>query len=801
MFEGTLNYTRDHMGRIEETDEVGTAGVVWTDAELRSRYGLDDKQVGLYKEMRKSVDLSLSNLAISEMIRFSGEDANPISSMLLDTGKVDEAADILTQYLDSIAQAEPERADDMAAKIKGVNDRRDKAQSLMDRGYAPLSRFGKFKVEVRAADGELEYFSMFESNHEVNKAARALAEEFPNSTVSTGVMSQLDHKLFQGVTPETLALFADAVGVSTNEETAQLFQDYLRLTISNRSAMKRLIKRKGIAGYSEDATRVLAGFVTSNARRTASNVHLGEISRSINKMEKNDTKDQAIKLYEYVINPQEEAQAIKGLMFAQYIGGSIASAMVNMTQPITMTLPYLSQFVGGVRAGAHLTAAFKQAAAGIDGDADLAEALKRAEDDGTVSPQEVHQLQAHAAGKGNLQFGDGTKVGNALATASNAISKFQLAWGKLFSAAEQYNRRVTFIAAYKIAREQGNPDPFAFAEKAIQETQGVYNKGNKPAWARGAIGSTLFTFKQYSISYVEFLNRMWGNGPEGKRAVGLAMAVMFLLSGAGGLPGADDLDDVIDAIMQRLGYNYPSKQAKREFFAKLLGSPAAAEFALRGISGIAGVPIDVSGRLGVGKLIPGTGLLLKKKDHTQDYKELAGPAGDMLGRAVDSAGMLVDGEVSKAFFNMSPKAVRDVQKSADMAKTGMYRDNKGKKVIDTTTGDAISKAIGFQPNRVAQVQQSDESIQDQIALNRLVSSEIADKMAQARFMKDDKAMADAKAELADWNLKNPDTPIRIKPESINKRVQQMNMDKAKRMAKTAPQAMRATVRKELESVR
>ena len=54
---------------------------------------------------------------------------------------------------------------------------------------------------------------------------------------------------------------------------------------------------------------------------------------------------------------------------------------------------------------------------------------------------------------------------------------------------------------------------------------------------------------------------------------------------------------------------------------------AGADFVERGVSGIAGVPIDVSGRLGMGNLIPGTGLLTKKTDHTRDVAEIAGPAG------------------------------------------------------------------------------------------------------------------------------------------------------------------------------
>jgi hypothetical protein len=53
----------------------------------------------------------------------------------------------------------------------------------------------------------------------------------------------------------------------------------------------------------------------------------------------------------------------------------------------------------------------------------------------------------------------------------------------------------------------------------VLETQFVYSKANKPQWARGAVGGTLFTFKTYSVSYLELMQRMWNQGgPEGKRA-------------------------------------------------------------------------------------------------------------------------------------------------------------------------------------------------------------------------------------------------------------------------------------------
>jgi hypothetical protein len=56
---------------------------------------------------------------------------------------------------------------------------------------------------------------------------------------------------------------------------------------------------------------------------------------------KGDVRDEATKLVKYVQDPVEEAHKIRGLLFAQYIGGNVAAALVNTTQTLTMTYPYL----------------------------------------------------------------------------------------------------------------------------------------------------------------------------------------------------------------------------------------------------------------------------------------------------------------------------------------------------------------------------------------------------------------------------------------------------------------------------
>ncbi|WP_428419416.1 PLxRFG domain-containing protein [Methylibium sp.] len=780
--------------------EYLTAGVVWKDAELRSMFGLNDKQIGLYKEFRAATDKSLTNLAISDMLRYGGDDVAAVRQAALDAPDIDAAAELLRDHLFAQAEAAPERADVLNSTGNGMIDKADKAKSLMQRGYAPLSRFGQYTVYVTEGD-EQRYFGMFESAAEANRMARRMKAEFPEATVQQGTVSQEAYKMFAGVSPETLELFGGMLGLETqgNDASSQAFQTYLKLAKSNRSAMKRLIQRKGIAGFSEDAGRVLAGFVYSNARQTSSNLHMGEMTQAASDVSKGEgeLKDQAVRLVDYVKNPQEEAQALRGLLFAQYLGGSVASAMVNITQPFAVTFPYLSQYGGATKAGKQMSRALADVYKKNTGDAALDAALKKAENDGIVSPQEVHQLMQQAQGSGSLKSGDGTLTGFAAAKASNAMSKFSLGWGKLFSTAEQFNRRITFIAAYRTAVEQGMADPAAFAADVVNQTQFTYNKGNKPAWARGAIGGTLFTFKQYSISYVELMSRLWRSGPEGKKAAALGIGMLMLMSGADELPFTEDVDDVIDGFMQRyMGYNFSTKQQREQFLTNLLGE-GGGRFVLKGVSGLAGVPVDLSGRLGMGNLLPGTGLIPKKTDYSRDLGEFAGPAGDFAKRIFQGAGKVLGGDVGEGVLSVTPVAARNFWKAKDMWTTGMYRDDKGRKVIDTDGYEALAKAIGFQPNDVARVQDATGQKQQMISLNKIRETEIADDWAQGVFEKDDSKIADARAALRDWNQKNPESPIRINPSQVMKRVRSMREDKATRIAKTAPKEIRAAVRADL----
>ncbi|HDV4147263.1 PLxRFG domain-containing protein [Pseudomonas aeruginosa] len=788
------------------------AGIVWTDAELRDIWKLNDAQVALYREFRAATDRSLDTMARADMLRFGGEDVKELRDQVMDAADAQEGAAILRDHLAQMADAWPERATNLLNLAHGMTDRAEKVAQLQGEGYAPLSRFGKYTVDVVGQDGQREYFSLFETKREANQMAEQMRGAFPGATVSQGTLSEEAYKLFAGITPETLELFGNALGLDSQGDSArdQAFQDYLRLTKTNRSAMRRLIHRKGIAGYSEDVGRVLASFVYSNARQTAAGLHMGDLSEAVNGIPQaqGELKDAAVRLADYIKNPQEEGQAVRGLLFAQYLGGSVASAFVNMTQPVQVAFPWLSQYGGVKRAAAELGRAARQMAQrSYQFEPDLARALKRAEDDGVVSPQEVHQLMAQARGSGSLRAGDGTRLGDARALASNSVARLSMAWGKLFGAAEQINRRMTYIASYRIAKAQNMANPDEFARRAVRETQFVYSKASKMRWGRGAVGGTLMTFKTYSVAYLELMHRLWNQGEpgsqerkDGRKAAALMIGMLLLVGGAGGLPFAEDAEDLIDGAAQLMGYNFSTAKAKQEFLESLFGR-VLADFIDRGVSGLPGAPLDVSGRLGMGNLIPGTGLLTEKTSHTRDVLEIAGPMGDFASRIASGTRKVLGGDIGSGILEMSPGAVRNAAKGVDMMATGMYRDAKGYKVLDTNVLEAAMKSIGFQPASVATIQGANMLNQKAKAFYNLKAQEIRSMWAAGIFEKDQGKVERARQAIADWNRRNPDQPMAIRVPDIMRRVREMSLSKDERIAKTAPKAMRQQMREDLERTR
>lgn len=813
-------------------------GKVFTDDELRSQFKMTDAGIALYKQARAAIDSSLDELAASEAYAMA-HGFIPKSLRARIVGNPQNARGVITGALSSQmrmlqaairtaqARGNEQQQSQLEASLQAylatqqtVDKIFDTSEGLKAAGYAPLMRFGKYTVTVYAIDpttGEVlrdangdaitEFYGQYETKGEARAVRNQKEADYQGRDdirVTTGVKSQTAHELYAGISPETLAVFADAIGAG------EAMRQYYQLALTERSALKRRLERKGIAGFSEDMPRVLSNFITSNARFAAQRYYQRDLNNAIKFIpkEKGDVLDEAIALKKFINNPNDPAAPVSAAMFAWFLGGSVASAAVNLTQPVLMTAPYLAQHGVG-RATTAMAKAMPYALGKKQiTDGDLRDALKQASQEGIVDAQEIFHLysvgaQGVASGLTNALAklpGVGGKIKAGSESARARINAFLTLWGSMFSLAEGFNRKLTFIAAWEVAKAKGEKDAYAFAVKAVNETQGIYNKVNRPNWARGPVGRTVLTFKQFSIAYVELLSRMWKRGgPEGKRAALMMLAMLMLASGEEGLPFSQDLDDLIDTVGQFFGFDTNMRRSKRRLAHEILGKTAGDLF-LYGIS--SQLPLDFAGRLGLGNIIPGSGAL-KRSDQEligRNVAEILGPAAGMATQIADAYDAYVEGNQKKALQNLAPKAVKDVMAGLEMADKGYATDAKGRKTTDVTQGEAAIKAAGFTPTTVAQLTRATMPIQQDVALQRRAETSILDEWVRG-IADNDQAMIDKAMKRMDaWNKDNPDSPIVITAQQIQARRRAMSMDKETRLLKAAPREMRGRVAEGLDAI-
>jgi len=756
---------------------------VFTTEELRAR-GLSDKEIGMYEEARRAIDTMIEKVGLSVIAKVAPEYAPVVEQMMatyrahqqdgleamMGIGEAELKAEIAAlqqrklagEAVDPEIKAAQAKLDDWQVVLRSF----ERIHKLQENGYFPLSRFGSHYVNVMDPHGETVEFRMYETDAFARIGTSQMAKKYPsNYRIERGTVSQDTPELFRGLTPESVELFAEIAGLSKDP----VMQQYLKEAVANRSMLKRMIHRKGTPGYSKDAVRVLADFISSNARYWSRLSHFDKLQEYAHDIRGGELRDYAISLVKYLRGDdgREEFQKTRGFLFFQYIGGNISSALLNLSQVPMFTAPWLTQHTNALNVGRLLTRAYKMAVlepAQIQGE--LGEALRLAEEEGITDPQNVYTTMA---------IGSGSKVARI-----RAFSGLLDAWAFLFSKAETLNRRTTFIAAHELATSQGKhgKEAFDFAVQAVQDTQFIYNKGNRPQWARG-IGAIPFTFKIFLVAALEFI---FSKMPPKQAA--MVLALMLLAAGLEGLPFAEDLQDIIDGLGQKLGYPTNSKRWLAEnlqaAFQEWLGLPPqtalyAAEMVRRGV--FANTPLASMGaRVGMGNLIPGTAMLQTGRDPGRDIMEAIGPAAGFAGNVAQGMELAARGEYARAAERALPSGVANMFKGARQFEAGEEVTPYGRRVAPVSKPEAALQAIGIYPGSLARTREREQMIkQDELYL-KTVESRIANKWASGIVSGDPEKVREAQEELRAHNQRNPNARIRITPQQVYARVRNMRRE-------------------------
>ena len=713
--------------------------------------------------------------------------------------------DMNAEGADKQAKKLETRLENIDAAMKDVEDIFGKATKLIDAGYVPLSRFGQYRVNVTDSDGKLVYVGMYDTSREAYQNQRRLKTLFVDGETVGNVetVSKTAWEQFKGASPEALMLFAQKAGAKESE----LLQTYYREAVSSRSALKRLIRRKGYAGYSDDLQRILASFITSGAKKVASNYHADELAKMTqDETVPGDVRDEMSNLKKFVDDPGDAGSSFRAFAANWYMLGSLTSAAWNGTQVVTSTIPELYKHSGSViKATTQAWNAYKSM---LKKYSDLTDAQKkalaRAREDGTVDAAEIHHLYSQATKRWVNKLGNGE-----IARKAGALLRL---WGMPFAWFETTNRTATFLAAYRMGEDMGQSDPYAFAKQVVDITQGVYQKHNRMNVARSQIGGAVMTFMQYKIQTLEQISRNMKAGGQARRAAMLQLAIIAAMGGWKALPGAEDIADFFDAIMQILGgkawltqreIRKAVESGSTEAAGLLLERASAeavgkfmADFTHSGISAM--LPVDVSGRASMGKIVPGV-KLLKPSTQYRDSEvfEMAGVPGSMIESLINASDMALHGKAGQAAMRLAPNAVQAAVKGIGIATDGEIKDSRGRKITDGTALDAIAQGVGAQPRKKAEIGGKLREGKELKFLTQQVERELVVAFADAFDMKDaDKrkaALASARKRLQDWNAANPDWPIRVNQSQIMRELQNKRKTTTELALKSAPRELRRTM--------
>jgi hypothetical protein len=660
--------------------------------------------------------------------------------------------------------------------------------------YFPLARFGQYAVTIKGLDGRVESVSRAETKAEAEALRSNLLEAFPRDkgfavgrvmlskdfiadrdAVGRGFMTEL----YQVLDKQDM----DAAQRAELEDT--LGQLYLS-SLPDLSWAKHGIHRKGTPGFSQDARRAFAQNMFHGARYLAklrySDLMQDELSamqkhvddwREVEDFDQNKAQrvvDEMNKRHESLMNPQSNAlsTALTSFGFVFHLGLSPASALVNLSQTALVAYPIMGAKWGYGKASAALLKASTEAAKGKNDIATSLNADERAAYDeavraGTIDVTMAHDLAGIAQGE---DAGVMWKVRPVMRWASF-----------LFHHAEKFNRQVTFIASYRLARDAGADQKSAFeqATKATYDGHFDYSSSNRPRIMQGNVARVLLLFKQYGQNMVYTLSRSAyqsikgtdAEKAEARKVLAGLLTTHAMAAGVLGLPMVTTLLAAASMIGGDDDEPWDAKVALQNMLADTFGQKTA-EVLAHGLSRL--TPWDISGRVGLDRLIfPDVQEGLEGQRLAESAMTAAlGPVAGIGVNLLRGAQMMGDGHYALGLEAMLPSALRGPVKAIRYANEGV-QDKSGISIIDQVSPAAVAgQALGFSPSEARNAQEGKSAVMAQDRALGERRQELLTKAARAVMDKDAEALAEARKEIAGFNEKNPGR--RITPPNITQSV-------------------------------
>lgn len=673
----------------------------------------------------------------------------------------DTMQDTYTKQWESLRGAIEQRLEDLLGVNQGramAAEMRQKMEHALQHGpYFPLTRYGDYVVKARKGD---EYVrEHFERRADAEQAVKQYQRDGYNAVMTVKEEGGGDSANANQLGMEMLSFLDSTDGVSKSALKDEIWQAMLRM-MPDASYAKHAIHRRRVKGASRDAHRAYLNSVYHYARHVSKIRYGHKMQGELDKLseqiragvagEPSSLKPEDLEIAQQVLNEMNKrhdlnmnptgkawAGAAGNIGFLYYIGPSVASAVVNMTQNFTVMLPQLGAKYGFAKSAAAMTQALGDYVKHGKFKAGTTEAWHSLTRSTTLPADEraildrlyragaLDLTQAHSiAAKADTDQQDAKPMGKRWRRA--------MRWaGATFHNAEVLNREVAALAAYRLLK-QAEPtlNGQQYADRVaemVYDGHGNYAASNRPRYMRNDITKVLTQFKIYSqmMTYVLYSNAIKaakGDKVAQKTLAGV-LATHWVMAGVMGLPtpitavvyaiaaGLDDDDDRSGEASFRLA------------LTEALG-PRAGELLAKGPMD-ALTNLSIAGRTGLGDL-----WWRSPKEGTEGddlawhaVQQLLGPVAGIGINLARGAGQMTDGHIQRGLETMLPKSIRDAAKSYRQATEG-EQTIKGDIIMDdVSTWNVAMQGLGFGSAQMAKNYDAREYIKGK-------EKRIADKRSQ-----------------------------------------------------------------------
>ena len=651
--------------------------------------------------------------------------------------------------------------------------------------YFPLDRWGDRWATAYDENGEVYSFSKFDNKSEMVAWKKSMQEA--GFTVKSGKRMVDTYSMAQQIDPSLVAKIQQmTAGVPGGEQIAdEMYQLYLK-SLPEVSMRKQFIHRKGRIGFSENIVRSFASHMFHGATQVARMEIQPQLEDTLRKLRvqvqaaeemDDEHSDYAVPLYntmvkrhELAMNPPRNAMATwaTSLGFSWLLGVTPGAALLNWFQTPMFALPTLSARNTAAGASKELAIAIGQWwGSRIGGfktklrDDELA-AYEWAEKTGIFQKTMAHDL---------ADLIDQSEAGDyAYGARRNIMSVISY----LFHTTEQSNREVTFMAAYRLARQRGLDHEAAMWEAGDLNDRSHYDysASNRPPMMQGPIARVLLLFKNYGIHSTYQIARSFKDGffaqeglpievrREARRKFTGIMMMTGILGGISSLPMAWAVEAILNMIFDEDDEPYDAGNAFKTWLVQDQGWSVGQVNALMNggwdqlTGGTMSSRISLS-YLGLGRE---SYMPLEGRDQYHHYlEEIAGPVPSILGAPIFAAQDFRDGHIDRGIEKMLPKFARDLMRAFRFQQEGAltYRDEPIMTPEEFTNKDLFLQSMGLVPNRLHLRYEQNRELKNMNTRLERRRTRLMNRMWNAILLQDAEMRRETMVEIQGWNMAHP----------------------------------------------